>query len=117
MNKRQKKKFDKKLNNKTYYNYRRCKLALALKSYTTGENDILYIVDSKRMDLKHIKEISVLKNVTILQPKLNKDDNSGEFAIEFSCFNTSCNDAVDNAVDEWFNNYKNWFENISREGR
>lgn len=115
MNKRQKKKFEKKLNNKTYYNYRRRKLALLLKSYTIGENDILCITDSRRMDLKHIDKICVLRNVTMSQPNLNKDDKAGEITIEFNCNNTSYSSTVNNKTDELINNYKNWLETIIKE--
>ena len=42
MNKRQKKKFEKKLFCKTYYGCRQRKLSLLAERYDVGENDILY---------------------------------------------------------------------------
>ena len=45
MNKRQKKKFEKKLFCKTYYGCRQRKLSLLAERYDVSENDILYIVN------------------------------------------------------------------------
>ena len=113
MNKRQKKKFEKKLFCKTYYGCRQRKLSLLAERYDVGENDILYIVDSKRMDLKHLHRVCVLKDVNI-QPCYNTDHNVNDVDIEFSCNGSSYNDDINNIADELMNNYKNWFDTIAR---
>ena len=63
MNKRQRKKFKKKNRCRTYYGYRQAEIFRRVSNYIDlKSNDIVYIVDSRRMDLKHFQKVSVLKN-------------------------------------------------------
>ena len=69
MNKRQKKKFEKKLRCKKYCNVRRERIMMRVNKYALklnlSKNDafnMVYIVDSKRMDLKHPLKIQLLAN-------------------------------------------------------
>ena len=64
MNTRQKKKFKKKLNCKTYLRFRRKRIIRRCSSQSTDpyQRDIVYIQDSKRMDLKHPLHVYLLKN-------------------------------------------------------
>lgn len=66
MNRRQKKKYDKKFGMKSYYNVRRYKIYMMASKYTEDPLNghcIIYVVDSKRGDLKHPVKISLLTNV------------------------------------------------------
>ena len=55
MNKRQKKKFEKKLFCKTYYGCRQRKLSLLAERYDVGENDILYtVIVFDKMKINHL---------------------------------------------------------------
>ena len=70
MNKRQRKKFNKKLNKKSYYKYREAKIYFLCNNYlkskgmkTNGNKfNAIYIIDSKRMDLKHPIKVELLLN-------------------------------------------------------
>ena len=69
MNRRQKKKFEKKLHCKKYCNVRREKIMRCVNKYGQSLNlpkkggfNMVYIVDSRRMDLKHPSKIQLLAN-------------------------------------------------------
>ena len=83
MNKRQRKKFKKKNMYKTYYGYRYSKLLKIAEKHFSGNNDILYIVDSRRGKLKYIHEVKLLCSVTPGVVSNMITDN--ELDISFSC--------------------------------
>lgn len=70
MNKRQRKKFEKKLCKKTYYQYRLERIWKVATKYLTASQvttlldgfNMLYIVDNRRMDLKHVQKVQLLEN-------------------------------------------------------
>lgn len=112
MNKRQKKKFDKKLGCRSYYNYRYKKILNNVSKHMES-GDWLYIVDSKRMDLKHISKINVLKNVhPMLSPSLQQTQS--EFELSFSCnplpLNSECNMISNHIMQELTNIFINGTE-------
>lgn len=65
MNKRQYKKYVKKYNKKSYYNYR----YEVIKNYIRGRYDtnedglFIYIIDSRKGNLKHLKRVQCFTNV------------------------------------------------------
>ena len=49
---------------------------------------MVYIIDSRRMDLKHFQKVSVLKNCYPIGYKSGNDDNESdqtEFTLDFTC--------------------------------
>ena len=63
MNKRQKKKFDKKLGCRSYADYRLRRIMKAVRNhYDIGSNDILYIVESKRGKYKCPLKVQLFKD-------------------------------------------------------
>lgn len=49
---------------------------------------MVYIIDSRRMDLKHFQKVSVLKNCYPIGYRTDNDDNESdqtEFTLEFTC--------------------------------
>lgn len=72
MNKRQRKKYEKKLKCKSYYNYRQKRILKIANKYIQNNNihtddyklNMVYIIDSKRGDLKHIHKVQLLLNCT-----------------------------------------------------
>lgn len=65
MNKRKKKKYERKFRQKVYYNARKCKIARFTSNFIqTKENvDLLHIIDSKRGNLKHPLKIACFTNI------------------------------------------------------
>lgn len=91
MNKRQKKKHAKKLYKHSYYEVRRQKIMNAASRYSTGKFDIVYITDSRRMDLKHPVKVVHLGNcvpcasyTTTTKDNSKYDDGNKEVTIEFN---------------------------------
>lgn len=73
MNKRQLKKFNKKKMCKTYYGYRYKNILELADKYNTN-TELIYVVDSRRMDFKHIQSIKLLTNICPVQvPSLSED--------------------------------------------
>lgn len=74
MNKRQKKKCDKKFGLRSYYEVRRHKVYMAVSKYSEEigleRNPIVYIIDSRRMDLKHPIKISLISNAVPISASL-----------------------------------------------
>lgn len=67
MNKRQHKKYIKKLCCKTYYDMRRTIIYNTATKHIHSNSDnngfnMIYVIDSKRMDLKHPKKVTLLCN-------------------------------------------------------
>ena len=66
MNKRHKKKFINKCNMKTYLNSRRIKITVnankCIPENQRSSNNIIYIIDSRKTDLKHPKKVTLLTN-------------------------------------------------------
>ena len=63
MNRRIKKKLDKRDGCKTYLNFRLHRIMKVSEKYMTDDNCMILITDSKRMDLKHPQRIRVLTNI------------------------------------------------------
>lgn len=63
MNRRIKKKFDKRDGCKTYLDFRLHRIMKVSEKYMTDDNCMILITDSKRMDLKHPQRIRVLANI------------------------------------------------------
>lgn len=63
MNRRIKKKLDKRDGCKTYLNFRLHRIIKAVEKHITDDIDLILITDSKRMDLKHLQQIRLLNNV------------------------------------------------------
>lgn len=63
MNRRIKKKLDKRYGCKTYLDFRRHRIIKAVEKYITDDTDLILITDSKRMDLKHPQRIRLLEQV------------------------------------------------------
>ena len=83
MNKRQKKKFKKKYNCKTYYHMREKRIIKIAESYMndTDMNRLIYIVDSRRMDLKHPVSVKLFTNIRPA-PFINTCDDN--YTIDFT---------------------------------
>ena len=96
MNRRKKKKFRKKLNNKTYYNYRRSKIISITNKYK-DDNSILYILDSRRGNLKHLQKVTLLQNVrpTSSQPKEIKLSFKSQYSTQESLYNNVYKPIID----------------------
>lgn len=78
MNRRQKKKFDKRDGCKTYLNFRLHRIIKAVEKHITDDTDLILITDSKRMDLKHPHQIRLLKQVRPVAMNDNKPEFTGE---------------------------------------
>ena len=63
MNRRIKKKLDKRYGCKTYLNFRRHRIIKVIEKYITGDTSLILITDNKRMNLKHPQQIRLLNNV------------------------------------------------------
>ena len=63
MNRRIKKKLDKRDGCKTYLDFRRHRIVKAVEKHITDDTDLILITDSKRMDLKHPHHIRLLQHV------------------------------------------------------
>lgn len=61
MNRRIKKKLDKRYGCKTYLDFRRHIIMKAVEKHITDDTDLILITDSKRMDLKHLQQIRLLQ--------------------------------------------------------
>lgn len=102
MNKRQKKKFKKKNRCKTYYGYRQAEIFRRISNHTDlKSDDFVYIIDSRRMDLKHFHKVAVLKNCCPIGNRTEEDDKQDqhEFTLEFTC-NTYHSSDIDSVVDK-----------------
>lgn len=98
-----KKKQLKKLGCKTYYEYRRKKIILAV-SKDMGEAepgcfDMIYINDSRKMNLKHPHSVKVFKNCYPTGVHITTD--SKEKEIEFQCVSVSENEKVKSVVSNY----------------
>ena len=84
MNKRQKKKFKKKNNHKTYEGAMRQKILEVVEDHCSGTNNIILITTGKRnRKLKNIKSVRVLKHVSLCPDSIAKDSCDKEVEIEF----------------------------------
>ena len=88
MNKRQYKKYVKKLKCRSYYQMRRKRIMMIADKYIKLMQpldpyclNIVYIVDSKRMNLKHHHSVKLLGNC--YPASMNKDNNTTQFTLEF----------------------------------
>ena len=63
MNRRIRKKLDKRYGCKTYLNFRRHRIIKVIEKYITGDTSLILITDNKRMNLKHPQQIRLLNNV------------------------------------------------------
>ena len=63
MNRRIKKKFDKRDGCKTYLNFRLHRIIKSVEKHITDDTVLILITDSNRMDLKHPQRIRVFTNV------------------------------------------------------
>lgn len=91
MNRRIKKKFDKRDGCKTYLNFRLHRIMKVSEKYMTDDNCMILITDSKRMDLKHPQRIRVLTNVMPVGVGNDKPENTGDtrsMEIEFKANTT-----------------------------
>lgn len=75
MNRRIKKKFDKRDGCKRYLNFRLHRIIKAVGKYITDDTDLIIITDSNRMDLKHPHQIRLLKQVRPVAVDYNKPMN------------------------------------------
>ena len=107
MNKRQKKKFKKKNRYRTYYGYRQAEIFRRLSNYIDFKsNDIVYIIDSRRMDLKHFQKVSVLRNCYPIGYQTSSGYNEPKgnmFTLEFTC-DPYVNPDIDSVVDKFRKN-------------
>ena len=90
MNRRIKKKLDKRYGCKTYLNFRRHRIIKVVEKYITDDIDLILITDSKRMDLKHLQQIRLLNNVKPIA--IDSEYTSKPINIEFTA-NTIVNGA------------------------
>lgn len=100
MNKRQYKKWKKKLYKRRYYDVRQAIIyKKALSSCKIEGNCLLYIVDSKRMNLKHPISIRLLCNCEPVTVSTEQK----EIDIEFECYTNliADNSVVKKYLDEW----------------
>lgn len=118
MNKRQKKKFEKKLHYKKYYNVRRARIMKIISMHDKDEDsnkngfDLVYIIDSRKMDLKHPKKIQLLKNCYFISSKTVVYDINKSINLEFE----SKNIVNDNStINDVYNNYIGIFKGYKNE--
>ena len=78
MNRRIKKKFDKRDGRKTYLNFRLHRIIKAVEKHISDDTDLILITDSNRMDLKHPHQIRLLKQVMPVTMNDNKPEFTGE---------------------------------------
>jgi hypothetical protein len=78
MNRRIKKKFDKRDGCKRYLNFRLHRIIKAVGKHITDDTDLIIITDSNRMDLKHPHQIRLLKQVRPVAMNDNKPEFTGE---------------------------------------
>lgn len=78
MNRRIKKKFDKRDGCKTYLDFRLHRIMKVAEKYMTDDNCMILITDNKRMDLKHPQRIRVLTNIMPVGVGDDKPENTGE---------------------------------------
>ena len=78
MNRRIKKKLDKRDGCKTYLDFRLHRIMKVSEKYMTDDNCMILITDSKRMDLKHPQRIRVLTNIMPVGVGDDKPENTGE---------------------------------------
>lgn len=97
MNKRQYKKYCKKLKSRSYYTYRYKQIEKVIdKHYPDRGNAIVYIEDSKRGDLKHFKGIYLLRDfVPVSVPGATKIETE---EIVFEC-NPYRNETIEQITD------------------
>lgn len=94
MNKRKYKKLQKKYEAKSYYEYRLRKILKY--GSTKGDNILVHIIDSRKMDLKHPLKISIYKNQVIVSNPELSSTNIDEFKYTGSLSNPELNKIVDN---------------------
>ena len=103
MNRRIKKKLDKRDGCKTYLNFRLHRIMKVSEKYMTDDNCMILITDSKRMDLKHPQRIRVLTNIMPVGVGDDKPENTGDtrsMEIQFKV-NTNVNTTVNTAYNAW----------------
>ena len=89
MNRRIKKKLDKRDGCKTYLDFRLHRIMKVGEKYMTDDNCMILITDSKRMDLKHPQRIRVLTNIMPVGVGDDKPENTGgPINIQFSANTT-----------------------------
>lgn len=101
MNKRQYKKYCKKYKQRSYYKVRRKRIIKNIHDKYGSEYNMIHIIDSHRMDLKHPIKITLFKNVyptSIRGAGWNKYE-----TVEFTASqpDLSENNAVMKALNDW----------------